>query len=285
MKWNIKSNRGHSHLDGWYIITPEIAADIFANRAKNRPLKEHHAQVMAAEMRTKTYRPNGEPLIFNEDGELSDGQNRIRACIIANVPFETYCIFGIPKKYFPSFDQGKPRAGNDLAALMGFKSWNAVAATARLAIEYADGTIGRTGKGKFPNERLKVYLERNRSGLEEAVQYVQSFKKDLAGLVPVSHVSFLFYIVREKHPAKAEEFIEKLSSGDSLQRGSPILLLRERMRALVGRKHELDKAHKLVLLIKAWKAFIQGRSVGTLKWAAAEPFPRIEPADIREENQ
>lgn len=275
MKWTAKCSRSHCPLDGWYIITPFLAAEIFENKAKNRAVKEGHVQRMVADIQSKMWRPNGEPLIFNEDMELSDGQNRIRAIIVANIPAECYCIFQIPKKYFPTFDTGVPRQGTDIAHILGFTSCNAVAATARLAIQYAEGTITKTGQSRFPNERLKQYMDKNREKLNEAVRFVNKHKTNLAKIIPISHAAFLYYETAEVHPKESGVFIERLSDGAGLERGSGILLLRDRMRELQGKKHHLTKVQKLALLIKVWRGFITGTPIYTLKFTPGEAFPRI----------
>ena len=271
-------NRKSDSRDGWYLITPAMAMEILENRDPNRPLRDFRAQLIGNDMAAKKWRANGEPLIFDEKGHLLDGQHRLRACILADAPFETYCIFGIPRTCFPSFDQGSSRSGGDLAATMGFQNYMVAAAAARLVIEYDGGTIGKTGNAaRIPNERIKEFLSRNRDQLQAAAKTTTLLQKGIRRLVPLSHVCFLFYKNCESHEKQACDFIEKLSSGANLRNGDPVLLFRNRMDALKGSRHQLLQSEKLALLIKTWNAFLCSRSLGVLKWnSASEPFPTFE---------
>lgn len=265
-KWNGR--------DGWYEITPAIAAELLERAAKNRPLKEWRAQQLAAEIGAGQWRANGESVVFDERGRLIDGQHRLRACVLAGRAFVVYCIFDVSGKVFPSFDQGAARNGGDLASLMGFDNSSAVAAVATLAIDYEDRTIDKTGKRKLPPERRRSYMDRHRDRITAAVTAAIKYRNGLEGLVPLSHAAFTYYMVSEQNNGLAEEFLEKLATGTGLNNGDALLLFRKRMTALIGEKHKMAKAERVALLIKAWNAFIAGKKVGVLRWRSdVETFP------------
>lgn len=269
-------SRKHDSRDGWYSITPPQAAALLNGMGKNRPLKEHQAQRIADDIMNGLWRPNGETIIFDEKGRPIDCQHRLRACVLANKPIETYCVFGIPARFFPSFDQGKARGGSDLAALMNFSNANLIAATSRLAIMYEDGTLGQTGTRAMPSERLKQYYERHRDRLTEAVAMAMKFRAGIVKLIPMSHASFAYYVTNDLHPEQATIFIERLATGVDLKKGDAIIAFRQRMLDLVGVKHRLRQTEKLALLIKAWNAFLEGKPITILRWKTdTEVFPRF----------
>lgn len=262
--------------DGWYEITPAAAQTIFDGRAKNRPIKMRLVQKMSAEIQSGTFKPNGETCVFDENGRLIDGQNRMRSCVVAGKPIVVYCVFGIPTKFFPSFDQGAGRGGNDIASLMGFKNANTIAAVARLSILYSDGSIADTGVLPFSKDRLTAYLKRNHDLLQSAVNFTLSHSKGLRSLMPLSHPCFLYYYACEKQAAKSADFIEKLADGAGLSKGDPILMFRNRMQALAGEKHRLTTLNRLAILIKTWNACVNGKPLGVLRWSQEiEVFPKI----------
>ncbi len=263
--------------DGWYEITPSQAQYLLERGAKNRPLREFRAQQIAAEIQAGTWRPNGETLIFDEKGRVVDGQHRLRAAVLANRAIVAYCVFDIPVKFFSSFDQGAARGGNDLAALMGFENYNNIAAVARLALLYSDGMLGKTGYGKIANERLRLYMERNRDKLNDAVAVTVSRRKGLTKLIPLSHPGFLYFVTSEAQNGRATEFLDKLATGAGLKKGDSLLLFRQRMTDLIGEKHALKQDQKLALLIKTWNAYIHDKPLGTLRWKSdVEAFPQVD---------
>ena len=200
----MKKVRKSDPRDGWYEVTPTEAQQMLDKRNKNRPLKERRAQRIAGEIGDGRYRENGETIVFNEAGKVLDGQHRLRACILANKPIVSYCVFGVADNVFPSFDQGQMRSGSDLAALMGFQYYAPVAAVARLAIRYADGTLATTGtQTAVSTEALRLYMKRNEDQLSESIEFVMKYRNGLCKLLPLSHVAFLHYMVAPKSNGKA----------------------------------------------------------------------------------
>ena len=266
--------------DGPYSIDPQLAIVMLDGGAPNRPLNDRRAQRFAAAAAAGTWRCNGETIVFDEKDRLMDGQTRLRAIVLANKPIETYCIFGVPYKFFPTFDQGAMRNGGDLAATIKFQNYNTVASVARMAIFYADGVIGKTGQMPLAAERLRLFLDRHRDDLDAAVVAALRHRKGIWKLIPISHAAFAFYMTAGANRDRAQEFLEKLSTGVGLQKGDGLLLFRARMQDLIGHKHKLLQVDKLALLIKTWNAFIGKRPMGTLKWnREVETFPRFEEAE------
>jgi hypothetical protein len=263
--------------DGWYEIAPAEAQSLLAGGLPNRPLSEHRAEEIASEIRDGRWRENGESLIFDADGVNLDGQHRLRGIVRANQSVTAYCVFGIPQCVFTSIDQGKSRGGADTAATMEFKNYSACAATVRLILQYQNETITKTGQHRMPQENLRIYLKKNRALLTASVSSVVSLRKGIEKLMPISHACFAYHISRTKHPDKAQEFIEKLSTGADLKKGDAILLFRQRMQDLDGVKHKLTQVERLAMLIKVWNAFLIGRPLGVLRWNRdVEQFPKIE---------
>lgn len=276
----MKLHRKWNRRDGWYQISPAEAIALLNDGARNRPLREARAQKIAAEIKAGTWRENGESVIFDGNGRLIDGQHRLRACVLADRPIVVFCVFGVPAKFFPSFDQGKVRGGDDLAALMDFSNATSVAAVARLAIMYADGALTKTGQPPMASERLRLFMDRNREGLTDAVEFSNKFRKGIVKLIPISHAAFLYFMNRiEPERSRAADFIERLATGIGLHKGDALLLFRTRMVDLIGEKHKLTQTQKLALLIKAWNAFLAGKQVGVLRLRDDEPFPKFGPAE------
>lgn len=82
----------------------------------------------------------------------------------------------------------------------------------------------------------------------------------------------LHYLFAERIPQKADEFYTLLAKGNNLSDRSPILALRSKL--LSDKRlteHEVAK-----FTIKAWNAWIKGRSLQLLKSFNREGMPAIE---------
>lgn len=272
----MKLHETWNRRDGWYELTPAIAQGLLETASANRPLREARAARIAADITRNAWRVNGETIVFDERGRLLDGQHRLRACVLAQKPIVCYCIFGIPARLFSSFDQGMARNGFDIAALMEFPNAALVAATARLAIAYADGTLKGGFSGKLPNDQLRLYLERHRDALTGAGRMAVQHAKNLAHLMPTSHAAFMVYMTFEKEPARTAEFLEKVATGVGLHKGEPILVFRQRMIDLNASSATLPAHHRLAMLIKTWNAFRAKRQVLLLRFIDGEAYPQVE---------
>jgi hypothetical protein len=277
----MKRVRSPHAKDGWYEVTPAEAMEILRVQDMNRPLREFWAQEIATDVKLKEFAPNGETLVFDERGKLLDGQHRLRACIIANTPIETYCVFGVPKKFFDKFDQGKIRGGSDVLAIFGQKYAALSSAVTKMAIRYDEGSP--TNTVRIPNWQVLDFIKKNGKEIAESVgeihAYVVTGRK--AAVLPPTVAAFVYYRARQQDAKRAMEFIEKLTTGEDLKKGTPIYLLRERLLSLQGKKHVLNTYDKLALAIKAWNLFRAQKSTKVLKWvkghgSSGEAFPRFE---------
>lgn len=90
-------------------ITPEIASEMLKHNVGNRKINQANVKRIAEDMLAGDYKLNGETIKIYEDGTLADGQHRLTACVLANVPFQTYIVRNIKKDVLPTIDCGKTR--------------------------------------------------------------------------------------------------------------------------------------------------------------------------------
>lgn len=275
----MKLIRKPSNRDGWYEIDPGSAQRLLDARAPNRPLNETRAARYGEAIKSGEFAQNGEPLIFDTGGALIDGQTRLRGCVLANRPFVSYCVFGINRKLFATLDDGAKRTAADATSCAGIKHAAVVAGAAAWLIRYEAGSPAVAAANS--QNRNAVAIARKNPRLVESAAYVVGVK-GLSAYIPPSISAFFYFMASARDQAKATEFIEKLASGADMDSGNPILVLRNRLYALRGQTRIVAPYEKLAWMIKAWIAFIEGRSLGLLKWNTkaagrnAEAFPRFE---------
>jgi len=270
--------------DGLYEIDASTAQRILDARAKNRPLREITARRLARAIELGEWATNGETLIFDGQGRLIDGQHRMRATVIADRPIVTYCVFASwNRKAFDTIDIGHARKVSDMIALDGHMHYRLVASVARALMAWehlieVDGQsfTNSTRGGVFTPTAtaVKRFYEKNVTEIDSVAEYVSPLKAVLKGFIPQSTVAFFLLMARRQSKEKAETFVDALCSGENLTKTSPVWHVRNQFLHL-GRKGLMPEV-QLALLIKAWKAYLSGRVVGTLKYSINESYPRFE---------
>lgn len=122
------------------LITPDQAADLIATRnTHNRRTKRLNITKYARDMAAGHWDPDASDIKFDRDGNLLDGQNRLLACIEADVPFPTLVRTGLNPAAQAHMDTGTTRTVADVYRLHGITADpNNVAAAASLRARYDD---------------------------------------------------------------------------------------------------------------------------------------------------
>ena len=77
-------------------ITPEIAAEYLKVNVKNyRKLQRPVMKRYAEDMKAGRWELNGEPIVFDNNGMLKNGQHRLAAVILAGATVEMVVVRGV----------------------------------------------------------------------------------------------------------------------------------------------------------------------------------------------
>jgi len=95
-------------------VTPARAAHWleYAN-TNNRSVRDAHVRQLARDMAQGRWRLTHEAITFDPHGVLLDGQHRLWAVVIANVPVEMHVWFGVTNDALAVIDRGKTRTLSD----------------------------------------------------------------------------------------------------------------------------------------------------------------------------
>lgn len=99
------------------LITPKMAKDMLKANVHNRTVKDRRVKEWARDMLNGRWQENGETIKFYEDGTLADGQHRLMAIVLADVPVAMGITYGL-KKDVTVFDAGVKRTDRDLLELL-----------------------------------------------------------------------------------------------------------------------------------------------------------------------
>lgn len=267
----------------WITVTPEVAAMWLAEtNTKNRAIREPHALRLASDMTSGKWRGrNGEPIRFDINGRLVDGQHRLRACVLSGVSFETLLITDVTPEDYLTIGIGMRKSVGDLIGPMnGEKNAHLLSAALRLVYMWGQGTLGKSEKGgaAFPTVAAMEEVYRNHPNLSESVARIAN-SGSIRRLLTPSYAVLIHYAgtLENKH-ATVDSFLDRLGSGLGLLDNDPVYHLRSFLlsqRGPTAGHRRAGRIYTLAMTVKAWNASKNGQSVKRLTWVASEGFPQL----------
>lgn len=269
MKWLDK--RGNFYA----IITPDVAGDLIQRNEHNRRIKPLKIDQYARDMADGKWNPDSSDIKFSwdEPARLLDGQNRLLACIQADVPFPTLVRTGLDPAAQDNMDAGANRTFGDVLKMHAAADPNNVAAAISLRARYESlaeegGTIIER---RLPLTRRQVveYLTEHPQ-LEKMITVSRSMYQTAPSIQRSVWLAGMS-MAAEMSEDDARRFAGAFLSGESGGTGDPIIgLMRYAMSLQTpsqqtrGAKLKNAGLRHLVAFVKAWNA-----------WRADEKVDRI----------
>jgi len=260
------------------IFSPERAQTIIEAQLKNRKLTESHAREIAGAMSRGEFRPgNGESIKFMVDGSLGDGQHRLRAIVISGISQELAVVYNQTEEDALTWDNGKRRTMADSLSRENERSYAALASS---LVWYRRVTEGRVWLNtKYSRTQLHETLEVN-PGLRKSV----AFGVSVSFLAPSGLCTALHRAFGDINEEKANEFFSVMATGERLESGDAVFVLRDVLIRDRAKRHEnrLRPPQIALLVAKAWNAFVIGKKIRMLRGAQRpsdrakrEQFPKL----------
>lgn len=251
-------------------VTPEVAKNYLATRNMRiqRNIVPSNVASMARMLSGPGFDFNAQPIIFDWNGRMIDGQNRCEAVIQTGKEFLALVIDGIDPDSFQSMDQGARRKFRDALKAKGFANANVASTALNYLLRYKldPGFANITTTGVEITE-----MEKACAGIDESVTVGCACRHLFGpGLAAALH-----YLFRKIDRALADEMFERLIRGDMLSDGNPVLSLRNTLIKIHGERR--SEHFYLALVIKAWNLLRSGKKAPRhLSWDhSREDFPEI----------
>jgi hypothetical protein len=269
------------------LITPEMAQAWLDRGGVNRKPSERAIMKLVYAINLGEWDLTGETIKLDREGRVRDGQHRLQAIIRSGKAVQCIVVRGIPESAFDKIDTGKSRSMADVLSIHGHAQNTALATAARglmLIENYGRLSAGGSRVGSAPapsNAQGLAYIEAHPE-VEEAIHLADSIRVTGGfvggtGLWAIPITLFL-RVDREQ----AQVFVKSLVEGANLERGSPILRLRNtyqgRTREWAGTNENRERL--AAVAIKAWNFWRRNELVQQLSWHSqgrnAEKFPMPE---------
>jgi len=255
-------------------ITPEVAREWLYKTMGNRPLKSQHLRRLSAEVVDDEWVLNGETIKFDIDGKLIDGHHRLEMVLRSGMAIRSLVVWNLPREAWLTVDTGSRRSGGDVLAISGEKGSNALAAALNWVWRYEHGEMGmRTGQ-RPSFQKIYKTLDQYPT-LRNSISYGNDIRRVRLGYP--SAFTFIHFILSLKDQAAANEFFAKLASGTSLEAGSPILVLRNRLQEnATAKTAKLYQEQIVAITFRAWNYWRRGelvRDARSIQWTPGQSFP------------
>lgn len=258
------------------LVTPTYAARMLEANVANRPIKQTHLRMLVAEMAGGRWLYAGEPYRFSRDGELLDGQHRLRAQIETGTTLETDVICGLDPATFHVIDTGAKRTSGDVLYAMGVPSGTRIAAIVRTTIAFETEiprAMWNRGTKIITNGMIAAIL--NDEKVADRYVYAANMGQSLykaAGINTTGAGAFYYLAehVNGRHP-KLLTFVDSIREQVGLNRGDPVHTLVRVMRNTPDR----STLGHFAMICKAWNAYAVGRELKILAFRDDESVPSI----------
>jgi len=257
-------------------ITPPMAQEMLDKNIKNnRKTKRAKITAYKEDMLNGKWYITGEAIKFDKNDNLTDGQNRLHACLQAGKSFRTLVVWGVGSAGLLSMDSGAKRSGGDALKISGVaeKHVTGLAAAAAYIDKYRKGGLN-SHNISVSNQQVVEIIKKNPNIKNGSLLYGLKASRIIGsqGIAIALH-----YIFNEHHEKKADEFFAKLSDGTGfMSKEDPIFRLREKLiDDAKSKTQKMHRVYKIHLIIKAWNNFVQDKPVKALGIRDNEKFPEI----------
>lgn len=202
-------------------LTPSIAQRLIdEHNDKNRRARPTRVAQYATEMDRDRWNLGPDPIAFDSDGSIIEGQHRLKA-IVRSGKSQVFCVTcGLPSKGRLSAGRGLMRSVGDNARLSGrFDSKNIGMAVATCLLKVDSQFKSIVG---VPDSAKMDMYEAHQEAIEQVLAVAKAGEYGLrrAGYIAAAVLYWEF------DGPSAGDFIDGISTGADLIHGSPVLALR-----------------------------------------------------------
>lgn len=247
-------------------VTPEMAAAWLARTVANRVISKDAVEQYASDM-SRGWTFTGQPIVFDYNDHLSDGQHRLTAQVKANVVINWLVVTGVEPAAQDYIDIGRPRTVANQLQIKGVSFSNAIAAVARMLIVYR-------GERNPSKPAIREFAEKDIAALQEAGHAGRSVAQVIHG--SSAAYGAVYFTLHRIDADATEEFFEALQTGADLSLTSPILVARTYIARTQQNARAMNDSGRVAFmnyLFKTWNLWREGKRVKSF----SRPTTTVEP--------
>lgn len=262
-------------------ITPEMAKEWLNHNPRNRDLRPTHVEKLARDILLGEWEYNGDPIRFDKDGNLIDGQHRLLAIVATGIPVDSDVIEGMPTSVQERVDTNRwGRTLKDVLKLRGESNATTLAAALNLIFRWQAGAV-RPKAENNPSHGQAIALLEKHPEIRDAVAH-GSRLHSLGVRMSTATIAACWYVFSKINDEDCRDFWNAVGTGFYIDgtaasvTSGPYRLQRYLTAEMRG-KHRVEQVVKHAVTIKAWNAYRRGADIQLLGWkqggSKREQFP------------
>lgn len=240
-------------------VTPKLATDWLTLNSGNRNSKPTAIEKYTRDMRSGEWLLTGEPVIFDSEGLLRNGQNRLLACIRSDHTFTTLVVWGVEPEAFAEMDRNTPRTLVDVLKIAGVdRAERKVPVLQYIWRETNSGSLRAGGKRLPTVSEAQRLLEQN-PDLVPCLDWQEALSAAFFKPAPLG--PFLLWRLSQIDQNRALEFFTSIAYGENLLIDTPVHSLRKVLAEGAvnkARRSEYDQDYIKHLVMVAWEYWNEG---------------------------
>lgn len=214
-----------------------MAEEFLGKNPNNRNINRNRVRGMVSDMAEGRWLLNAQPIIFDKDGNLLDGQHRLSAVVASGVPTEFSVCYGADSSMMPVIDHVASRTTADLLSIEGYQNAAIIAAIARKIVAYKNGSRSIASNSSNSSsaannvevatkQEVAMFARQNYDAIADVAKTGSMIcDKTKITLLAGSEIGFFLYVLVPQ--GAAEEFFLKVVGGIGLEVDTPEHSLRK----------------------------------------------------------
>lgn len=257
------------------LITKDVAEEYLRKNTGNfRTLNASRVRRYQMDMESGRWGFSGDPIRFDTNGILIDGQHRLHAIVKSNVSVMMVVITGLEPESAMTIDKGQPRGTQAWLRHSGMKNSNNISSIAKQCLMHRKNAwhVVAFGTAYCSDSEIIEFASKYETTLQAAYAMAAT-----AGRVSGVTASLLAAIMHEAaYPNHAESielckwFCDGLRSGIGYSKSDAVYHLRERMMVKHSTQKESPYMIRMISTI-AWNKTADGIPTKTLRFNPTGP--------------
>lgn len=257
-------------------VGPDQASKWLEVNISNRTVRPSRVKQYAEAMSHGQWLYTADPIRFDEDGRLIDGQHRLMAVVRSEATVEMQVVRGLSREAQDAVDTGAARTASDALKVRGFKHTAQLAATVPLVNWLLEGA---GWAASYPRDDV-VYWAGVHDGLAEIVDQAAKNQAMLPCPLPPYAAAYYAATYKAADPAATDEFfVDQLVDTIGLAKGAPALATRRYLlaqREASGERGKAAKAGQALALLDGYAHFRADKRLFTMRtprggWPVDDP--------------
>lgn len=276
-KRNAENGSGGMSQIEQVMMTPEKAEGILKGNTNNRKMRAEHVEFLTKEMASGNWHPgSNDMIVVATDGTLLNGQHRLTAVVKSGASVVLTVMWGASHDSYSIMDKGMKRKPSDFFRHNGTPYANSIPVVAGFILSNRGGLeLGVRNHVGYSAQELWDEFTQNEQTYLSSLTFAARLGPGV--LATTAATAFVNILANTKYPEKLDEFAHIASPayrGDAPSNHAARAMTAHFLNLRISRAKRTPQEY-ITLIIKAWNAYVQGKTIGNMKLGAKEIAPEV----------